>query len=120
MSRAAYIIGLMEQELPAAQQAQHDKMRAVIAQKRAKKTPKPPNAVINPNQRKPGQLVQRKMKTTTPSVLPGEKKKNEDLIDEVAARRTISFRGGSRHIRYKCPPGWKRVSASTSRCRCNT
>lgn len=36
-------------------------------------------------------------------------------LNEVAARRTISFRGGSRHIRYKCPPGWKKVGRSCSK-----
>lgn len=36
-------------------------------------------------------------------------------MNEVSARRTISFRGGKRHIRYKCQPGWKRVGKSCTR-----
>ena len=36
-------------------------------------------------------------------------------IEEKAAQRTISYRGGSRHIRYKCPPGMKREGKRCTR-----
>ena len=35
---------------------------------------------------------------------------------EIAAKRTISFRGGGkRHIRWRCPPGFKKVNRSCVR-----
>ena len=29
-------------------------------------------------------------------------------MEEAAARRTVSFRGGKRHFRFKCQPGFKK------------
>jgi hypothetical protein len=44
-----------------------------------------------------------------------DKIKEEFDIEEKSARRSISFRGGTRHIRYRCPPGYKRVNRTCQR-----
>ena len=43
----------------------------------------------------------------------------EDLensyVDEAAPRRTVSFAGGQRHTKLKCPPGYKLVNNTCQR-----
>lgn len=40
-------------------------------------------------------------------------------LEEAAARRTISFRGGKRHFRYKCQPGFMKKPGTRTCVRIN-
>jgi hypothetical protein len=33
-------------------------------------------------------------------------------LEEAAARRTVSFRGGKRHFRFRCKPGFKKKTGT--------